>query len=228
MKKMLAAIACIAALVSVSGKAQANLITNGGFEGGTTGNSFVSLDASAEQGNTSIPGWTVRGSVDWINQYWQPSQGEHSLDLAGLYKHGLIVSDPFYTQGGTYRVSFDMAGNPDLADAKSLIVYFISGTKGGDHQFFFDQTGHTKDNMGWQSLSYDFVAADGYSQVAFMDVTNMADITKDDDFTQAWGAALDNVSVDLAPVPEPSTVFLLGAGLAGAVMYRRRERRNQR
>lgn len=41
-------------------------------------------------------------------------------------------------------------------------------------------------------------------------------------FDESWG--LDNVKVDIAPVPEPSTLLLLVGGLAGLLAYRRRER----
>jgi choice-of-anchor C domain-containing protein len=213
--------ACLGLVAGVAGTAHANLLSNGSFEGGGEGYSYVTI-TNNDAGDKTIPGWTVQGSVDWINNYWQAGDGTKSLDLAGLYQHGMVLSDRFSTTvGTTYRVQFDMAGNPDQSYDKLLgAVYTDDADPYNVHHFDFIQTGHDKTNMGWETLSFDFVATKEMSQIAFFDETIGSD-------PEAWGAALDDVSVDPAPVPEPSTVFLLGAGLAGCCLFGRKRRGKQ-
>lgn len=233
MKKILvASLACLGLLIGLNGIARANLITNGSFEDGTysSNDPFITLN----QGSTAITGWTVKsGSIDWINTYWNASDGSKSLDLAGYYQHGLISTTFNATVGQTYRVQFDMAGNPDQPYAKSLVSVSTGDLPPSSHIFTFDQGTNNKNNMGWETKYFDFVAqapgANPGDSIAvtlmFGDVTGqlingVPDLSLDPN--ESWGAALDNVRVD--PVPEPSTFLLLGAGLAGVAGLRRKSR----
>ena len=229
MRKLLkTGLACLGIWVGASGVAQAtNLITNGSFE-----QTLPGWDASApfntiSAPSSSIPGWKVElGSVDWINSYWQAQDGTKSLDLAGFQQQGL-VSTTFNTAiGETYRVQFYLAGNPDQGYAKTLVS--VGNAIGLDpssspppppHIFTFVQGSHTLQDMGWTLESFDFVAQTGLTQLLFGDAT----LSPFGD-TNSYGAALDNVSVELLPVPEPSTLLLLGAGLAGLGIFRRKLR----
>lgn len=211
-KKIIAGLATGLLLVGMQGWANANLITNGSFEGNGDIGDFMTLNA----GDNSIDGWTVQsGSIDWIQDYWQASDGTRSLDLAGYFSQGTIVGINFNTiVGQTYLVQFDMAGNPDKTYDKAMI-----GAAVGDvaHNFSFSQAGNTRQNMGWETMSFTFTATDTTSQLKFGDVTGASD--------QAWGAALDNVRADVAPVPEPATMLLFGTGILGLAGSRCRRKK---
>lgn len=242
MKKVFRHGLAIGLLLSACGVAEANLITNGSFELGSYsgGTNFQTLNT----GSTSITGWTVRsGTIDWINQYWNASEGSKSIDLAGM-SAGSISTNLNTIVGQSYRVQFDMAGNPDREYAKTMVaisalpdpsnntlqnynrivtaidlgepVPLVTPTSSAQI-YTFIQTGHTRSSMGWETKVFEFVAQSAITQLLFGDLTSSPE--------PYYGAALDNVRAERAePVPEPSTFLLLGAGIAGIGLLRRKQR----
>ena len=92
---------------------------NGSFEQGPAVGTFLNLEAR----NTSLPGWIVTGEgVDLVSTgYWISSDGTRAIDLDGNarsrqtppYVHGGIAQTFATKLGMRYRVTFDLAGNPN-------------------------------------------------------------------------------------------------------------------
>ena len=181
----------------------ANLIQNGSFENGANPGLFQTINAVS----TVITGWTVsQGSIDYIGTVWQASNGVRSLDLSGG-NAGRIQQTFNTTVGKTYRVTFDLAGNPNTSPT---IKQMRISAAGSSDNFSFDITGKSTTNMGWLSKSWDFTANSTTTTLEFISLTNSFD-----------GPALDNVSVIALSspppsIPEPSSVLgLLSLGVLG-------------
>jgi choice-of-anchor C domain-containing protein len=190
-----------------AGSAQAATIVNGSFETGTfTGGAFDTLGA----GNTNITGWTIGGAgVDWIGSHWQASNGNRSVDMSAL-SAGSLSQTLLTTIGQSYKLTFDLSGNPDGAPFPKQLNVAING--GTPTTFAFDTAGRSRpNNMGWLGQTYFFTATSASSVLSFTSLANTPS-----------GPALDNVQI--AAVPEAGTwaMMIAGFGLAGASLRRRR------
>ncbi|MBK7006395.1 MAG: choice-of-anchor C family protein [Burkholderiales bacterium] len=163
--------------------------------------------ATYSAGSLDLTGWTIEeGSVDLINNYWQPSSGDYSLDLSG--NGDGVISQAFDTVvGTTYTVSFDMAGNPDDSDKVKTVQVGLSQQP----LYTFDTTGRTRTDMGWVTQSFTFTAVATSSTLHFASVQD-----------SAYGVALDNISVTAVPEPETYAMLLAGLGLIGTLARRRK------
>lgn len=193
----------------------APVLINGSFETPGGGPSFTTLPS----GSPTIAGWIVGGNgIDYIGGYWQASDGSNSLDLNALAPGSISQTVTGLTVGTRYRISFDIAGNPDGGPAIKSLEVDLDGMSQDTE--LFDTTGMSKSAMGWSSRSFDFTATNASQLLAFVSTTtaNSGNST----YPQAFGPALDNVSIQ--SVPEPLTLSLFGAGLAGASALRRRRK----
>jgi choice-of-anchor C domain-containing protein len=193
----------------------ADLIQNGSFEVGPAPGTHITLP----EGSTAIDNWTVIGSgitiaadtIDYIGTTWVASDGRRSLDLNGYFGTGGVEQALSTTPGNTYVVTFDMAGNPDNGPTIKTMDVSAIGTTTQTQGFSFDITGKTRSNMGWTSMQWSFVADAPVTTLQFMST-----VTGDQN---AWGPALDNVSI--VPVPGAVLLGMLGLSVAGVKLRKR-------
>lgn len=194
---------------AVAPSARGQSIVNGSFELGSPSDGGAGY-TTVSSGSSAITGWSVGGGgVDWIGSYWQPSAGNRSVDMSATTAGTISQTGITTVIGQAYRISFDMAGNPDGGSAIKRVDVLATG--GSTQTFQFDTTGQTKANMGWTTMVYDFVASSTSTTLSFTGLDN-----------NPYGAALDNVSI--APVPEPTSVLAIAAvaGLGVRAVRRRR------
>jgi len=152
------------------------LIINGDFEWGPSVSGFTTINA----GSTALPYWKVEsGSIDFDGTSWKDASGNHSLDMAG-HADGSI-SQSFATElDAEYQVTFYLAGNPGGDEDKKLKV----SAAGESKTFEFSVKDRTNDDMGWEKKTFDFIAESSNTTLTFTSIEG-----------EAWGAALDQVSV---------------------------------
>lgn len=165
---------------------------NGSFETENVVGNYNTVSA----GGTTITNWTVdTGSVDHIDDYWQASEGEQSIDLNGN-EQGSVSQVLTTVVGATYTVTFDMSGNPDGGPVVKTVEASATGNTPED--FTFDTSadgGSTHVDMNWTPKQYVFVATGTSTTLMF---------ASQDEGT--FGPAIDNVIVneDTSTVPTPT------------------------
>ena len=199
-----------------TGSAQAaSILINGSFEIGPALDGPLCpiapascQDVDVVAGSLAIPGWTVFGdSIDYLGQPWDVSDGMHAVDLDGRDALFSGVSQTFATQPGReYEVSFDLSGNPQGGPVVKQVLVLVGGFA---QDYFFDTTGMSINNLDWTTMSFSFMAVGPTSTLSFVSLTGERN---------SFGPLIDNVSV-----PEPTTLLLLGTGLAAAGYRRRRK-----
>lgn len=179
-----------------------NLVYNGDFELVQYGDPYLGIPPGY------LDGWYVEpDSVDVIGSYWLAASGMQSIDLNGLHPGG-IWQDVTTSAGQSYRLSFAMAGNPDLAGVKTMEVWW-GGVKLDTLRF--DSTGHSTTDMGWAYHSYT-VTGSGTDRLRFVSMSDY----------DCYGPTLDNVSVTAVPEPSSVIVLLSGLGLLAPVLRGRK------
>jgi len=209
LKKILVGAAFAAATTLGATAANAVTIINGSFETGVNPGSFTTI---GNGDSTSIFGWTVGGlGVDYIGSYWQAADGDRSIDLSGNDKGSISQMLTGLTVGQTYQVMFALAGNPDGGASTKVAVASDGGSQSS--VFFFPQGSNTHQNMGWTNQVFTFKATGTTANLTFS-------ATQFD----AYGPALDNVSISAVPEPATWAMMIIGFGGVGSMLRSTRRR----
>ena len=195
-----------------------NLVMNGGFEDPQLGENIGFVECP----DGVLTDWNIGGAgIDHIRAYWTPSEGKQSLDMSQLGTGSISQVIPT-TTGGSYTLSFDMAGNPECGlTEKKLMVHW--GNLPAYGAYSYTPAGYPfVGTNGWTTVTLaGLPGTAGGTQLTFEDVT---------DPSSACGVALDNVIVTSQtqiPIPEFPTIALPAGfiiGVIGAVFYIRSTR----
>ena len=133
----------------------------------------------------------------------------HAIDLDGRDAFLSGVRQTFATNiGELYDVAFALSGNPQGGPSVKNVRVAVGGFA---QDYAFDSTGLTVDALVWQPFAFSFFASGPSFTLSFMSLQATPN---------SYGPLIDNVSV--TPVPEPSTLLLLGTGIVAAFRHHAR------
>ena len=198
-------LAAVASVIAFSGVCHgASLLTNGSFESTTqasgTWNVYPSIDGWT---TTSGPGIEIRNNVSGTAQ-----DGNNFVELDS---HGNSwMSQTFSSPGSVLDISYWYAAREGTGASTNGIEIWLNGTDIGN-LFTPGNSGNGTNNTAWILYSANVTGIAGSNTLEFRAVGT----------SETYGGSLDNVSVNAVPLP--GTLGLLGLGLAGMGVIRRRK-----
>jgi Protein of unknown function (DUF642)/PEP-CTERM motif len=227
MKRILSGVLAVLA-ANASAYGATNLLSDGGFEQPVVPAGAFTNELSA----ATFDGWTVVGAAGGVSIVsgtfsqngisFVSEQGAQWLDLTGDGTNSSegVAQTVATVPGHTYDLSFWVGNvnNPGgIFGTTSTVDLEINGTAAGA---FTNSCTSCTSVQGWQEFTTDFVASGSSTMLTFLNADPPGDNSNGLDNVVLTGAAATGV-------PEPATLGLLAAGLAGIGLRSRRSRRRQ-
>jgi len=217
MKKFLMVLCAVVLVFGMFGSASANLISNGDFETG------------------DLTGWTTSGVVDVVNPA-TPSLPDWLASVQGMDDNFALIGWGTGSGESSLSQSFTVSGTTsiNLAFDYAFDFFDINFLKDDTFLAITTYTGDVAGAVTMLDISSSLIGANygHYEQTFDLDPTWVLDAEMSFTLSEVGGsfweagtfsmAGIDNVNVNTAPVPEPSTILLMGAGLFGLVGYNRK------
>ena len=160
-------------------------------------NSAHALNLVANGGfEEGLSGWVKNGADIQVDPYW-PHSGNYAVEFATKNELGSMSQVVQTIPGLTYSLSYYLIGAGGYNEFMAVV----------DGRILIDD--NNVSSTPYTYFTFNFTAGESPTEIAFYS-------------QQQYGAHLDDVSV--APVPEPATLLIFGAGLVGAGFVRRRTR----
>ena len=175
----------------------------------TIGESFAGQTVAIAGGFESVSG-TPSGPLSL-----QAPQTGGVITFGGIELQGLLANAPLVDSNiGEGAISILLAG-----DHLEMGLDLVKANSGTISLQFFERSGAVFDTVNLSfsgDRAYTFASTNGIDRFAGVTITNVDD---------AFGIAIDNLRLDstvpAASIPEPTTIVLLGLGLAGIGFKRR-------
>ena len=192
----------------------ASLVTNGDFSANAAG--FTTFPGYANSGSnpSTITGWTYSGAVqfgingDGLTNPFGPGNRSAATYYAFIQRTGQLSQALALTADTTYDISF-------LAAARNNNNALGRVTVADNSTTFYDSGLNAWSNSAFESVSSQFTTGstlDGPVLITLINDSPNADLTVD----------YADVIVEVAPIPEPSSLLLLGLGAFSTLLLRRR------